>query len=96
MRIDPKVVTTPITRDARDSQPAAGKPRSARITGTSSVVKLSIAGSAASAEAAPSGPTTTARLQTIRAMLDRGDYPVDLDQLASRIVDDEFLRAGRS
>jgi hypothetical protein len=29
-------------------------------------------------------------------MLDKGDYPVDLDVLASRIVDDDVLRAGRS
>jgi len=36
------------------------------------------------------------RLQTIRAMLDSGTYPVDLDVLASRMVDDDVLRARRS
>jgi hypothetical protein len=58
------------------------------------VVKLSTAGAAVSAEAT-AAPTTT-RLQTIRSMLDKGDYPVDLDALATRIVDDELVRAGRS
>jgi anti-sigma28 factor (negative regulator of flagellin synthesis) len=96
MRIDPKAVTPPIPRESRESPASAGRAGDAKLTGASSVVKLSIAGTAASAGAAPSGPTTTARLQTIRAMLDKGDYPVDLDQLASRIVDDEFVRAGRS
>jgi anti-sigma28 factor (negative regulator of flagellin synthesis) len=96
MRIDPKAVTPPIARQAREPQPSPGSAGDATVSGVSSVVKLSIAGSAASAGAAPSGPTTTTRLQTIRAMLDKGDYPVDLDQLASRIVDDEFVRAGRS
>jgi len=96
MRIDPKVATSPITREPREAPASAGRTGDAKLTGASSVVKLSIAGAAASAGAAPSGPTTTARLQTIRAMLDKGDYPVDLDQLASRIVDDELVRAGRS
>jgi anti-sigma28 factor (negative regulator of flagellin synthesis) len=96
MRIDPKAVTPPIARDTRDSQPQVSRSGALDSSGASSVVKLSIAGAAASAGAAPSGPTTTARLQTIRAMLDKGDYPVDLDQLASRIVDDELVRVGRS
>jgi anti-sigma28 factor (negative regulator of flagellin synthesis) len=96
MRIAPKVVTPQITREPRESQPSAGKTGSAAASGASSVVKLSTAGTAAAAGVAPSGPTTTARLQTIRAMLDKGDYPVDLDQLASRIVDDELVRMGRS
>jgi anti-sigma28 factor (negative regulator of flagellin synthesis) len=92
MRIDPNVSISPATRDARET-PSATKPGDA-ATGAS-VVKLSAAGMTASAEAAAS-PTTTSRLQTIRAMLDKGDYPVDLDLLATRIVDDETLRVGRS
>lgn len=93
MRIDPKVVISPVTRDAREtpSAPKAGDAPSS----SASVVKLSAAGMTASAESAAS-PTTTSRLQTIRAMLDKGDYPVDLDVLATRIVDDEVLRVGRS
>jgi anti-sigma28 factor (negative regulator of flagellin synthesis) len=91
MRIDPKVAISPVTREAREA-PAA-KPADAAGS-DSSVVKLSAAGLTASAEAAAS-PTTTSRLQTIRAQLDKGNYPVDLDMLASRIVDDEVLRVGR-
>jgi anti-sigma28 factor (negative regulator of flagellin synthesis) len=91
MRIDPKVAVSPVTRDAREA-PAA-KPADAGGS-DASVVKLSAAGLTASAEAAAS-PTTTSRLQTIRAQLDKGNYPVDLDMLASRIVDDEVLRVGR-
>jgi hypothetical protein len=91
MRIDPKVVISPVTRDTREAPTAAksGDP----TAGSASVVKLSAAGASASAAVAP---TTTTRLQTIRAMLDKGDYPVDLDLLASRIVDDELLRSGRA
>ena len=92
MRIDPKVAISPVTRDAREA-PAA---KTSDAAGSdASVVKLSAAGLTASAEAAAS-PTTTSRLQTIRAQLDKGNYPVDLDMLASRIVDDEVLRVGRS
>jgi len=94
MRIDPKVLISPAARDAREAPSTAAKP-SDTAAGSASVVKLSAAGMTASAEAAAS-PTTTSRLQTIRAMLDKGDYPVDLDLLATRIVDDETLRAGRS
>jgi hypothetical protein len=48
-----------------------------------------------------SGDTSAAtltRLQTIRAMVDSGTYPVDLDVLASRMVevDDAVHRSRRS
>jgi anti-sigma28 factor (negative regulator of flagellin synthesis) len=95
MRIDPKVVIQPIAREPREAQPSTVKTGEA-ASSDASVVKLSTAGIAASSESAPSTATTTTRLHTIRAMLDKGDYPVDLDLLASRIVDDEVLRAGRS
>lgn len=96
MRIDTNVVVPPIARETRDSQPSAARSSDAASAGAS-VVKLSTAGAAVSAETAPAAaPTTTSRLQTIRAMLDKGDYPVDLDALATRIVDDELVRAGRS
>jgi anti-sigma28 factor (negative regulator of flagellin synthesis) len=95
MRIDNKVAIPPIAREPREAQPSAPKTADT-ASGDASVVKLSTAGLAASSEASPSAATTTSRLQTIRAMLDKGDYPVDLDLLATRIVDDEVLRAGRS
>jgi len=94
MRIDPKVVIPPIARDTREAQPSTAKAADAAPT-SASVVTLSTAGAAASAESGPATATTTTRLQTIRAMLDKGAYPVDLDVLASRIVDDEVIRAGR-
>jgi anti-sigma28 factor (negative regulator of flagellin synthesis) len=90
MRIDPKVAISPATRDAREAPSTTAK--SGDAASGASVVKLSAAGMTASAEAAAS-PTTTSRLQTIRAMLDKGNYPVDLDVLATRIVDDEVLRS---
>jgi len=93
MRIDPNVAVSPIARETRDAQPSA---KTADVASSgASVVKLSTAGAAVSAEAT-AAPTTTTRLQTIRSMLDKGDYPVDLDALATRIVDDELVRAGRS
>jgi hypothetical protein len=94
MRIDPKVVIPPITRETRESPASAA--RTGDVASSNAVVKLSAAGAAVSAEAGPVAATTTSRLQAIRAMLDKGDYPVDLDVLATRIVDDEVLRAGRS
>ncbi len=38
-------------------------------------------------------PGIASRIQRIRALLDRGEYLVDLDTLAARIVDDEILRS---
>jgi len=99
MRIAPNAVSASIVRDSRDAQTSAKAGESSSSSDAASVVKLSIAGTAASSDAgATSGATgtTTTRLQTIRAMLDKGDYPVDLDLLAARIVDDDVLRAGRS
>lgn len=94
MRIDPKVaISPPTTRDAREAPSTA---RTDSAPAGASVVKLSAAGLSASADTGAAAPTTTGRLQTIRAMLDKGDYPVDLDRLATRIVDDDTLRAGRS
>jgi anti-sigma28 factor (negative regulator of flagellin synthesis) len=90
MRIDPKVAISPVTRDVREAPSTASK--SGDTASSASVVKLSAAGMTASESGAASA-TTTSRLQTIRAMLDKGNYPVDLDLLASRIVDDEVLRS---
>lgn len=95
MRIDPNVVAAPIARDSREASASTKTGDTSSSSEASSVVKLSTAGAAASSDIKPAA-TTTSRLDTIRAMLDKGAYPVDLDVLASRIVDDEFLRAGRS
>lgn len=86
MRIDPKVTTPPVTSETRET-PA--RPTAKPAGSEASVVQLSAAGAAA---AEPKKHDITTRLQTIKAMIDAGDYPVDLDRLAERIVDDEFLR----
>jgi anti-sigma28 factor (negative regulator of flagellin synthesis) len=93
MRISNNVATAPIARETRES-PTLTTKQSDTAGSSASVVKLSSAGAAASVDtASAAAPTTTSRLQTIRAMLDKGDYPVDLDALASRIVDDEVGRS---
>jgi anti-sigma28 factor (negative regulator of flagellin synthesis) len=81
MRIDP---SSPVTLEPRD---AASTP-SAPTAPASDVVALSPAGAAATA------PTDhmTERLARIRALVQQGAYPIDLDMLASRIVNDELLR----
>jgi len=90
MRIDPKVSTPPVTTETRETQARpTGKPAVSAASSEASVVQLSAAGTAA---AEPKKNDITTRLQTIKAMIDAGDYPVDLNKLAERIVDDEFLR----
>lgn len=94
MRIDPNVsnavAITATTLDVTKPAPAALRrqpnPRPA------SIVTLSSLGTALADE--PTSPRTTARLERIRALLDAGEYPIDLDQLAQRIVDDDVLREG--
>ena len=83
MRIEPKV-TGPVTLpDARDPKTQPDK------TTPASVVELSPAGAAASKAHTPASPE---RLAAIRASIRDGAYPVDLDKLASRILDDELVR----
>lgn len=91
MRIDPNVVVSPITQEPHSVSPRA--PTETRSGGeAASIVALSRPGPAAASD--ETSPVMSARLDKIRAMLDTGTYPIDLDQLASRIVDDEWLRGG--
>lgn len=83
MRIDP---TSPTSLEPRDTK--VPTKASSASSDTATVVKLSEAATA-SAESAD----TTARVAHIRALIRAGAYPVDLDALASRIVDDEVLRS---
>jgi len=86
MRIDP---TRPTSLEPRDTKaPTKAAPASSE---GAAVVKLSEAASTATTEA-----DMTARVAHIRALIRAGEYPVDLDMLASRIVDDELLRVGRA
>lgn len=89
MRIDPNIVVSQIAPTARNAKEPA--PSAATPSGPATVVSLSA--NATAVDAASPGITT--RLQNIRAMIDKGDYPIDLDKLASRIVDDDVLRGGR-
>ena len=83
MRIDP---TAPTSLEPRDTKvPAKASSPSSE---PSTVVKLSEAASASTEPA-----DMTARVAHIRALIRAGAYPVDLDTLASRIVDDEVLRS---
>ncbi|MCX5742142.1 MAG: hypothetical protein NT062_06570 [Proteobacteria bacterium] len=94
MRIDSTSSPTPISAtESRDAKPATTK----RAGSEASVVKLSSAGisAAASASDGEENPMITAKLSHIRALLDKGEYPVDLDRLASRIVDDEITRGSK-
>ncbi len=86
MRIDPKVVISPTQLET--TKPRAGGTTPPAKGSDASVVQLSTAAtSVGSAQ-----PTNSERLEKIRALLDKGQYAVDLDQLASRIVDDEVMR----
>ncbi len=91
MRIDPNLVVSPTTLDTRKAHTDAKG--SAPAPDGASTVTLSSAGAAMAASPSPS-PGITARLEKIRALIDQGEFPVDLDKLASRIVDDDILRSG--
>lgn len=100
MRIDPNVVASPSLETQKTQQSAKVTAPVAPVA-ASAVVSLSPAATSASsttatAKTAGAQPTVTARLEKIRALLDAGEYPVDLDLLASRIVDDDSLRSRRS
>lgn len=87
MRIDPKTVTPITSYKTREQAPATqGKAPSST---QAAVVTLSSAGAAASSAAADVPPSVIPRVHQIRALIARGEYPIDLDKLASSIVDDE-------
>jgi anti-sigma28 factor (negative regulator of flagellin synthesis) len=95
MRIDPNVVVTPISTNENGKQQKVADGKALPLARSShSVVVLSEAASSI----APEGDVglqagVSAKLDRIRALIDKGEYPVDLDKLAARIVDDELARA---
>ncbi len=93
MRIDPKVVVPISAQEPRDAQ-------TPRARGTDAdVVKLSPAATSAASstgEVDKADPEVTAKIAKIRSLLETGAYPIDLNQLASRILDDEKARGGAS
>lgn len=84
MRIDPKATTvTPVAHKTAREQVAPTSEREDRAT----VVELSSAGAAAAgARPADSGE----KVARVRELIDRGEYKVDLDLLAKRLVEDGF------
>ncbi len=90
MRIDPKHLTPLIERPS--TEPAAHARPSAPQDSQAAVVTLSSAGAAAVQAGAPD-ELMSARLEQIRLLIERGEYPIDLDKLAARIADDEILRS---
>ncbi len=92
MRIDPNVVVSSIAPIARDSKESARS--TAKEGSTAAVVNLSSAAGTASAQPATSG--VTARLAVIKVQIESGNYPIDLDKLASRIVDDDSVRGSQA
>ena len=92
MRIDPNVIVSPIAPTTREGKQATRATESK--DGSASVVSLSSAAGTAATEK-PS-PGITARLAAIKSAVDAGSYPIDLDKLASRIVDDDLIRGRKS
>lgn len=90
MRIDPKLFVAPVSSETAQ-KPATKAP--GKAASQASVVNLSAAGSAVVADSDDSAPS--ARVEKLKAMVEAGSYHVDLDALASRIVDDEALRGTR-
>lgn len=88
MRIDPKLLTPPIA-DRPTIEPQSSVRPGGQET-AAAVVTLSSAGAAVQANNA--SELMSARLEQIQLLIDRGEYPIDLDKLAARIADDELAR----
>lgn len=71
-------------------QPAAKPAPSERDP--AAVVALGEAATAA-AQTSSTDPAVTARIATIRELLETGEYVVDLDVLSERILDDDLARS---
>lgn len=91
MRIDSNVTTLPVNND--ESRRPTTRESAPLDRSEAAVVELSSAASAVAAE--PPANELNARLDRIKALVDAGNYPVDLDKLAERIVDDDILRSTR-
>lgn len=92
MRIDPKVVVSPAQLENTKTRTASGSTPAPRAGAAgAAVVELSVAAKTVTPHATEA--SSSERLDKIRALLDAGEYAVDLDQLASRIVDDEVMRS---
>ncbi|MEZ4363638.1 MAG: flagellar biosynthesis anti-sigma factor FlgM [Kofleriaceae bacterium] len=88
MRIDPKLHTPILERTT--TEPVA-PPRTELKEHDAAVVTLSSAGAAVQAGAP--AEVLSARVEQLRLLIERGEYTVDLDQLAARIADDDIARS---
>jgi flagellar biosynthesis anti-sigma factor FlgM len=99
MRIETKPVV-PVSNEPKSGQPAASSAPpapAAALTTPAAVVSLSSAGTSATAQIKIKDmpdPKVQARIAQIRQQLQTGSYPIDLDELAARIADDELARKG--
>lgn len=84
MRIDPKTTVTPVEMK---TVKAVSSPVSEASDEPAAVVSLSRAGAAAAEVKSSDAAEKVARL---RALIEKGDYHVDLDLLAARIVEDDL------
>jgi flagellar biosynthesis anti-sigma factor FlgM len=93
MRIESKVVGA-VVADSRESKPTtppvATTPSSKQPVST--VVSLSEAAKASSADDTEIDPMNRTRIQQIRDAIKHDKYPIDLDRLASKIIEDDKLR----
>lgn len=87
MRIDPKLFVAPTS--TQTPAPEAQPKRSKRNTGAS-VVSLSAAGAAVVADGEDG--EMSPRVERLKMMVEQGTYQVDLEALATRIVDDDIMR----
>jgi anti-sigma28 factor (negative regulator of flagellin synthesis) len=98
MRIDSKVGVV-VVADSREAKPTTPPPvKSAEKSSLDSVVVLSAAGASASQPTQATDPESIdprnrTRLDEIRVAIKHDRYPIDLDKLASKMVDDEFVRS---
>jgi anti-sigma28 factor (negative regulator of flagellin synthesis) len=86
MRIDPTAIAPIMERPISDSPPV----RTSIVEQDAAIVTLSSAGAAIQASSA--SEASVARLEALRLQIERGEYTIDLDKLASRIADDELAR----
>ena len=83
MRLDPTALTA-IT-DHRTREPSAAK---RPADDEASVVSIGVAAT----KATGADPSISTRIGRIRELLASGEYHVDLDKLAERILDDDIAR----
>lgn len=81
MRIDPKAPVTPVVMETTRPTVAPASQR----RDPAAVVKLSSAGAAAESRAADA----EAKVARLREQVDAGTYKVNLEQLASRLLEDD-------